>query len=90
MSDQYSPAKPPPYAPGAYVPGSQPFRTEAPPTAPVGDTGTGFGAGLLVALVFIVVALMAAAISSYNANNMPATSAVPATGTAAPAATANP
>ena len=98
MSDQYVPQKQPSPGPGAYVPGSQPNATQMPPVEPVRSSG-GLGSGMLVALVFVVVAVLAAAIFSFNRSTVVpaatgvtiqnnAASAPAATDTTAPAATA--
>ena len=64
MSDQYTPPKQPPYTRGTYVPGA-PNGTEVPPSVAPIETGL-FGTGMLVALAFVVVAILAAAVFSYN------------------------
>ncbi len=97
MSDQYTPPNPPGYA------GEKPRytgRSELPPRPVVQETSAGFGTGMLVALVFVVLAILAVAVFGYNstnlqpASNAPAVSiqnnAAPASGATADPAPANP
>ncbi len=80
MSDQYTPPSPKPY-----VAATGPYRADvrvevAPPAAPSAAFNapreTGFGSGILVAAVFVVVAIIAAAIFS-NRDAIGASDAAP-------------
>ena len=83
MSDQYIPPRTTPPRPTTAVPGPEPYRTDvrvdvAPP-AP-SDSG-GFSTGVLVTIVFVVVAIIAAAVFSNR------DTASTGTGNSAPAVT---
>lgn len=82
MSDQYVPPQPPVYTPGAVPTAADPYRNaarpELPPIAPVKSGGSGFGAGILVAAVFVVVAILAGAIYGYTQNYGPIGGTAPA------------
>jgi len=66
MSDQYTPQRPTTALRTTAIPGSESYnrdvRVEVAPATPTG--GGGFSTGMLVAIVFVVVAVMAAVIFS--------------------------
>jgi hypothetical protein len=79
MSDQYIPPTRPAFTPGAVPPAAEPYRSSVHVEVPQArEAGSGFGTGMLVAMVFVVVAILAAVVFGYNRSVLPVSDGVPA------------